>query len=151
MGLAQPARLVGEVCFNTAMTGYQEILTDPSYASQFITFTFPHIGNVGTNDDDQEQLPPGEDFIGARGLIVKADVTDPSNWRATQHWMLAEGTRHHRAERNRYPRPDRPYPPSMACPTRRWPMPATACSISTHSKRTARPGRVLLIRTWCRT
>ncbi len=85
---------LGEVCFNTAMTGYQEILTDPSYASQFITFTFPHIGNVGTNAEDQEQLPPGEDFTGARGLIVKADVTDPSNWRATQHldaWLKARG------------------------------------------------------------
>lgn len=76
------------------MTGYQEILTDPSYASQIITFTFPHIGNVGTNGEDQEQLPPSEEFVGARGLIVKADVTDPSNWRATQHldaWLKARG------------------------------------------------------------
>lgn len=82
------------MCFNTAMTGYQEILTDPSYASQIITFTFPHIGNVGTNGEDQEQLPPSEEFVGARGLIVKADVTDPSNWRATQHldaWLKARG------------------------------------------------------------
>lgn len=76
---------VGEVCFNTSMTGYQEILTDPSYAGQFITFTFPHIGNVGINEEDQEQLPPGEAFKGARGLIVKADVTEPSNWRALGH------------------------------------------------------------------
>ncbi|MFN3226705.1 MAG: glutamine-hydrolyzing carbamoyl-phosphate synthase small subunit [Hyphomicrobiales bacterium] len=93
-GFGATGTALGEVCFNTAMTGYQEILTDPSYASQFITFTFPHIGNVGTNAEDQEQLPPGEDFIGARGLIVKADVTDPSNWRATQHldaWLKARG------------------------------------------------------------
>lgn len=76
---------VGEVCFNTAMTGYQEILTDPSYAGQFITFTFPHIGNVGVNEDDQEQLPEGNAFNGARGVIVKSDVTEPSNWRALAH------------------------------------------------------------------
>ena len=91
-GLGATGTAVGEVCFNTAITGYQEILTDPSYAGQFITFTFPHIGNVGVNEDDQEQLPPGEDFTGARGLIVKADITDPSNWRAIQHldaWLKA--------------------------------------------------------------
>ncbi|MCB9982156.1 MAG: glutamine-hydrolyzing carbamoyl-phosphate synthase small subunit [Rhodospirillales bacterium] len=71
---------VGEICFNTAMTGYQETLTDPSYAGQIITFTFPHIGNVGTNEEDIESLKPA-----ARGLIVREDVTDPSNWRATRH------------------------------------------------------------------
>jgi carbamoyl-phosphate synthase small subunit len=93
-GFGATGSALGEVCFNTAMTGYQEILTDPSYASQFITFTFPHIGNVGTNSEDQEQLPPGEAFVGARGLIIKANVTDPSNWRATQHldaWLKARG------------------------------------------------------------
>lgn len=91
-GFGASGSALGEVCFNTAMTGYQEILTDPSYASQFITFTFPHIGNVGTNAEDQEQLPPGEAFEGARGLIVKADVTQPSNWRSIQHfdaWLKA--------------------------------------------------------------
>jgi carbamoyl-phosphate synthase small subunit len=78
---------VGEVCFNTAMTGYQEIMTDPSYAGQIINFTFPHIGNVGTNPQDIEALNPH-----ARGCIVRQDITDPSNFRATQHfdaWMEA--------------------------------------------------------------
>ena len=67
---------VGEVCFNTGMTGYQETLTDPSYAGQIITFTFPHIGNVGANPEDIEAAT-----IAARGLVVKQDVTTPSNWR----------------------------------------------------------------------
>jgi carbamoyl-phosphate synthase small subunit len=71
---------VGEICFNTGMTGYQEILTDPSYAGQIITFTFPHIGNVGTNPEDIEASTPA-----ARGCVVKQDVTEPANWRATQH------------------------------------------------------------------
>jgi carbamoyl-phosphate synthase small subunit len=80
---------VGEVCFNTGMTGYQETLTDPSYAGQIITFTFPHIGNVGTNGEDIEASS-----IAARGLVVKQDVTEPSNWRSTQHldaWLRARG------------------------------------------------------------
>ena len=85
---AMPAA-VGEVCFNTGMTGYQETLTDPSYAGQIITFTFPHIGIVGANPDDTEALT-----IAARGLVVKQDVTDPSNWRAVQGldaWLRARG------------------------------------------------------------
>ena len=80
---------VGEVCFNTGITGYQETLTDPSYAGQIITFTFPHIGNVGTNQEDIEAAT-----IAARGLVVKQDVTEPSNWRAAQHldaWLRARG------------------------------------------------------------
>jgi carbamoyl-phosphate synthase small subunit len=78
---------VGEVCFNTSMTGYQETLTDPSYAGQIITFTFPHIGNVGTNPQDIECATPA-----ARGLVVRHDLTEPSNWRATRHlhdWLVA--------------------------------------------------------------
>ena len=71
---------VGEVCFNTSITGYQEILTDPSYAGQIITFTFPHVGNVGTNPEDSETTTPA-----ARGLILRANITHPSNWRAAQH------------------------------------------------------------------
>ena len=71
---------VGEVCFNTAMTGYQEILTDPSYAAQIICFTFPHIGNVGTNLEDVETTTPA-----ARAIIVKAPITEPSNYRNAQH------------------------------------------------------------------
>jgi len=69
---------VGEVCFNTSMTGYQEILTDPSYAGQIITFTFPHIGNVGTNTEDLETAIPA-----ARGCVLRADITEPSSWRAS--------------------------------------------------------------------
>ncbi|MCK6418389.1 MAG: glutamine-hydrolyzing carbamoyl-phosphate synthase small subunit [Alphaproteobacteria bacterium] len=72
---------VGEICFNTAMTGYQEIMTDPSYAGQIVTFTFPHIGNVGANAEDIETVNPV-----ARGMIVREDITGPSNWRALKHW-----------------------------------------------------------------
>jgi carbamoyl-phosphate synthase small subunit len=71
---------VGELVFNTAMTGYQEILTDPSYAGQIINFTFPHIGNVGTNAEDIETVTPS-----ALGCVLRADITDPSNYRAAQH------------------------------------------------------------------
>ncbi|MBI1384775.1 MAG: glutamine-hydrolyzing carbamoyl-phosphate synthase small subunit [Rhizobiales bacterium] len=83
----------GEVCFNTAMTGYQEILTDPSYAGQIITFTFPHIGNVGTNSEDSETFNLAA-RSGVRGCIMRADVTGPSNYRAVQHldeWLKARG------------------------------------------------------------
>ena len=88
-GLGARGEAVGEICFNTAMSGYQEILTDPSYAGQIITFTFPHIGNVGTNDDDLESGTPA-----ALGLVLRADVTEPSNWRAVQHlegWLERRG------------------------------------------------------------
>ena len=84
-GFGAEGQAVGEVCFNTAMTGYQEVMTDPSYAGQIINFTFPHIGNVGTNPEDVEALNPH-----ALGAIVRQDVTDPSNFRSTQHfdaWM----------------------------------------------------------------
>ncbi len=79
-GLGARGRAVGEVCFNTSNTGYQEILTDASYAGQIITFTFPHVGNVGANPEDIETTTPA-----ARGLVLRADVTEPSNWRAAQH------------------------------------------------------------------
>ena len=79
-GIGAAGTRIGEVCFNTSMTGYQEILTDPSYAGQIITFTFPHIGNVGTNLEDIETTTPA-----ARGLVIKAAITEPSNWRAAQH------------------------------------------------------------------
>jgi carbamoyl-phosphate synthase small subunit len=78
-GLGATGSAVGEVCFNTAMTGYEETLTDPSYAGQIITFTFPHIGNVGANATDIEARKPA-----ARGLILRAAITAPSNWRAEQ-------------------------------------------------------------------
>jgi len=88
-GVGAVGAVVGEVCFNTAMTGYQEILTDPSYAAQIITFTFPHIGNVGANDEDIETTTPA-----ARGLVIRCDITDPSNFRATRHlddWLKSYG------------------------------------------------------------
>ncbi len=81
--------LVGEVCFNTSLTGYQEILTDPSYAGQIITFTFPHIGNVGANDEDIETVTPV-----VRGAMFGADITEPANWRALKHldaWLKSHG------------------------------------------------------------
>ena len=77
-GLGAVGEAVGEVCFNTAMTGYEEILTDPSYAGQIITFTFPHIGVVGTNEEDIETVNLAA-AGGARGAILRADVTEPSN------------------------------------------------------------------------
>jgi carbamoyl-phosphate synthase small subunit len=86
---AHGAGAVGEVCFSTGMTGYQETLTDPSFAGQIITFTFPHIGNVGANPEDLEAAS-----VAARGLVVKQDVTEPANWRATQgldSWLRAQG------------------------------------------------------------
>ncbi len=84
-----PGHAVGEVVFNTAMTGYQEIMTDPSYAGQIVTFTFPHIGNTGVNPEDDETADPV-----AEGLVVKWDPTEPSNWRATERlseWLARRG------------------------------------------------------------
>lgn len=80
-GFGAETAAAGEICFNTSLTGYQEVLTDPSYAGQMVTFTFPHIGNVGANDEDMECATPF-----ARGLIVRQDVTAPSNWRMTEHF-----------------------------------------------------------------
>lgn len=79
-GIGAEGSSVGEVCFNTSITGYQEILTDPSYAGQIITFTFPHIGNVGTNAEDVECVMPS-----ARGLVLRTDVTNSANWRSTHN------------------------------------------------------------------
>jgi carbamoyl-phosphate synthase small subunit len=92
-GLGTPGHAVGEVCFNTAMTGYQEIMTDPSYAGQIITFTFPHIGNVGSNEEDIETVNLAA-TPGARGVILHSAITRPSNYRATRHlndWLKARG------------------------------------------------------------
>jgi carbamoyl-phosphate synthase small subunit len=92
-GLGATGHAVGEVCFNTAMTGYEEILTDPSYAGQIITFTFPHIGNVGTNEEDIETVNMAAS-AGVRGAIFQAPITDPSNHRATRNldqWLKARG------------------------------------------------------------
>ncbi len=86
---AEGARSVGEICFSTGLTGYQETLTDPSFAGQIITFTFPHIGNVGTTPEDDEAVN-----VAACGLVVRESLTEPSNWRSTQTldaWLRARG------------------------------------------------------------
>ncbi len=88
-GFGATGQAEAELCFNTAMTGYQEIMTDPSYAGQIITFTFPHIGNTGVTPEDDETAEPV-----AAGMVVKWDPTEPSNWRATQDlasWLAAKG------------------------------------------------------------
>jgi carbamoyl-phosphate synthase small subunit len=88
-GFGASGSAVGEVCFNTSMTGYQEIMTDPSYAGQIVTFTFPHIGNVGVNDEDMESAVDG-----AVGCVVREDITDPSNFRSKGtygDWLKAKG------------------------------------------------------------
>ncbi|PHP28754.1 glutamine-hydrolyzing carbamoyl-phosphate synthase small subunit [Limimaricola cinnabarinus] len=88
-GFGAPGRTVAELCFNTAMTGYQEIMTDPSYAGQAVTFTFPHVGNTGTTEEDDEAADPV-----AAAMIVKWSPTEPSNWRATatlSDWLARRG------------------------------------------------------------
>ena len=89
IGFGAPGIRVAELCFNTAMTGYQEIMTDPSYAGQVITFTFPHIGNVGVNPEDDETGDPV-----AEGMVVKWSPTTASNWRAAEElsdWLAKRG------------------------------------------------------------
>src|ERR1700745_3132628 len=91
-GFGAVGEAVGEVCFNTAMTGYQEILTDPSYMAQIITFTFPHVGNVGTNLEDVEQVAGAAEA--ARGAIFRDVPTPPANWRAGSDfdgWLKRRG------------------------------------------------------------
>lgn len=88
VGCGAAGSAVGEVCFNTSITGYQEIMTDPSYAGQIITFTFPHVGNVGANPEDMEAPGPA-----ARGCVLRAPITGPSNWRAAEPldaWLKAQ-------------------------------------------------------------
>lgn len=92
-GAGNEGHAVGEICFNTAMTGYQEILTDPSYTGQIITFTFPHIGNVGTNQEDTETTNKSAK-AGIRGCIMRAPITTPSNYRSGKHfnnWLITKG------------------------------------------------------------
>ena len=88
-GFGATGETVAELCFNTAMTGYQEIMTDPSYAGQVVTFTFPHIGNTGVTPEDDETADPV-----AAGMVVKWDPTEPSNWRAAEDlvtWLTRRG------------------------------------------------------------
>ena len=83
IGIGHQGIATGEVCFNTSITGYQEIISDPSYAGQIINFTFPHIGNVGTNNDDYES-----NKIWTRGVIFNSEITNPSNYRSLKHLDL---------------------------------------------------------------
>ncbi len=133
VGCGAAGKAVGEVCFNTAMSGYQEILTDPSYMAQIVAFTFPHIGNVGTNSEDLEQIS-GAATTAARGAIFRDTPTDPANWRADSDlsgWLQRRGVvglcrrRHPRAHqvdpRERHAaRGDRPQPGRPVRPSRRW-------------------------------
>ena len=80
VGLGYKGTATGEVCFNTSITGYQEIISDPSYADQIINFTFPHVGNVGTNKEDHES-----DKIWTKGVIINTEITSPSNYRSLKH------------------------------------------------------------------
>ena len=80
IGIGYQGKATGEVCFNTSLTGYQEIISDPSYAGQIINFTFPHIGNVGTNKEDHES-----DKVWAKGVIINTEITYPSNYRSLKH------------------------------------------------------------------
>lgn len=92
-GIGATGKVQAEVCFNTALTGYQEIMTDPSYLGQIVTFTFPHIGNIGANDEDIEDLTPAARH-GAVGVVFKADITAPSSYRSAKHldaWLKARG------------------------------------------------------------
>lgn len=92
IGFGAVGHTVGELCFNTAMTGYQEILTDPSYAGQIVTFTFPHIGNVGVNDADEETASPPSLPL-ARGCVFRAPISSPSNYRSSgrlQDWLVSQ-------------------------------------------------------------
>ena len=83
VGIGYEGNATGEVCFNTSITGYQEIISDPSYAEQIINFTFPHVGNVGTNKEDHES-----DKVWTRGVIINSEITDPSNYRSLKHLNL---------------------------------------------------------------
>ena len=115
-GIGAIGHSAGEVCFNTAMTGYQEILTDPSYAGQIITFTFPHIGNVGTNDEDIETVNMAA-LSGIRGCVLRADITNPSNYRAVERldaWLKSATSS---ASPASTPAPSPPASARTACPT----------------------------------
>ena len=112
-GFGAEGEAVGEVCFNTAMTGYQEVMTDPSFAGQIITFTFPHIGNVGANPEDIEADDPH-----ALGCIVREDVTAPSQLpRGRAARRLDEGAMADRPGRHRHARADPADPRWRARPT----------------------------------
>lgn len=89
-GIGKQGNIIAEVCFNTSITGYQEILTDPSYAGQIVTFTYPHVGNIGTNDEDMETLN-WQSRTGVQGMVIKADISEASSYRSAQEfneWLI---------------------------------------------------------------
>jgi carbamoyl-phosphate synthase small subunit len=134
IGVGAVGTALGEVVFNTAMTGYQEILTDPSYMSQILAFTFPHIGNTGVNVEDVEQIGGGSD-TSARGAIFRDLPTDPANWRSeSQLRRLDEAPRRRRPGRRRHPRPDQDHPRQGRAPRGHRPR-------SRRAVRPRRPGR----------
>ena len=109
-GVGATGEASGEVCFNTAMTGYEEILTDPSYAGQIVTFTFPHIGNVGVNDEDVETVNMAASS-GVRGVVHRPRRSpSPRTGAPPRLRRMAAGARHRRHQRRRYPRLDRTHP-----------------------------------------
>ena len=116
-GVGAAGSAVGEVCFNTAMTGYQEILTDPSYAGQIITFTFPHIGIVGANDEDIETVNLAASRRRARRDLPRRDRPSRPISAPRAARRLAEGARNHRPRRHRHARADRDASATTACPT----------------------------------
>ena len=89
-GIGKQGSTIAEVCFNTSITGYQEILTDPSYAGQIVTFTYPHVGNIGTNAEDMETLN-WQSRSGVQGMVIKADISEASSYRSTtefNEWLI---------------------------------------------------------------
>ena len=133
------------------MTGYQEILTDPSYAGQIVTFTFPHIGNVGANDEDIETVTPAA-RAGACGVVVQRRLTEPANYRAaTRPRPLAEAPRHRRHGRRRHPRADRADPRQGHAERASSPMtPTGRFDLDALKRRGARPGPGWTASTSCR-
>ena len=149
-GLGATGSAVGEVCFNTAMTGYQEILTDPSYAGQIITFTFPHIGNVGANREDTETSNLAM-RSGVRGCVLRAEVTAALQLsRRRDSRCVAEGARHHRHHRRRHARADRPHPREGHAQRRHRPRAVGQVRSRQARRPRPRPGRGCWGSTWCR-
>ena len=138
-GLGATGEAVGEVCFNTAMTGYEEILTDPSYAGQIVTFTFPHIGVVGTNDEDIETVNLRPRRRRARRDPARRRRRPLQLSRHAPARRLAEGARNHRRQRGRHPRADRAHPPARHAQRRDRPSPRRRL----RSRRAARQGAAL--------
>ncbi len=146
-GIGAIGHSAGEVCFNTTMTGYQEVLTDPSYAGQIVTFTFPHIGNVGTNDEDIETVNMA---ALSRRAWRRAQGRYHQPLQLPRHRAarrLAQEAQHHRHHRHRHPRPDRPDPRAWHAQRRHRPFRATVISTKSRCWPSSMPSRVLSVST----